>query len=50
MYVEDGIEEDSAISFNLEACIYHLGEAAYGGGLTTDLAYQSVNLTLVKIN
>ena len=33
-------------SFNLEAFIHHLDEAAYGGGLTTNLAYQSVNLTL----
>jgi len=24
-----------------------MGEAAYGGGLTTDLAYQSVNLALL---
>ena len=39
-------EEDNTISFNLGAFIHHLGEAAYGGGQTTALAYQSVNLTL----
>jgi hypothetical protein len=45
-YLKDGVEEDNTISFNLGAFIHHMGEAAYGDGQTTALAYQSVNLTL----
>jgi len=47
-YLEYGVEEDKTSSFHLGAFIHHLSdEAAYGGdGLTTDLAYQSVNLTV----
>jgi len=31
MYIEDGVEENNTISFNLEAFIHHPGEAACKG-------------------
>ena len=35
-YLEDRVEEDTTISLKLGGFIHHLGEADYGGGLTTD--------------
>jgi len=45
-YLEDGVEEDNTLSYNLAAHIHYLGEAAYGGGQTTPLVYESPTLTL----
>jgi hypothetical protein len=45
-YLEDGVEEDNTISFNLAAHIHYLGVAPFGYGQTTDLNYESSTLTL----
>jgi len=45
-YLEDGVEEDNTISFNLAAHIHYLGEAPWGNGQTTQINYQSDNLLL----
>ena len=46
-YLEDGVEHDNTISFNLAAHIHLLGpEAPWGYGQTTDLYQQSNTLTL----
>eukprot|EP00591_Stephanopyxis_turris_P000730 CAMPEP_0195512014 /NCGR_PEP_ID=MMETSP0794_2-20130614/4132_1 /TAXON_ID=515487 /ORGANISM="Stephanopyxis turris, Strain CCMP 815" /LENGTH=1294 /DNA_ID=CAMNT_0040639729 /DNA_START=53 /DNA_END=3934 /DNA_ORIENTATION=+ len=45
-YLEDGVEENNTISFNLSALIHFLGTAATGTAQTTSLAYQSPSLTL----
>jgi hypothetical protein len=46
-YLEDGVEHDNTISFNLAAHIHLLGpEAPWGNGQTTDLYQQSNTLTL----
>jgi hypothetical protein len=46
-YLEDGIEQDNTISFNLGAHIHLLGpEAPWGYGQTTELYQQSNSLTL----
>jgi len=45
-YLEDGVEEDNTISFNLAALIHMLGTPATGNGQSTPLALQSETLTL----
>lgn len=45
-YLEDGVEEDNTISFNLAAHIHYLGDAPWGNGQTTGLNYQSSDLLL----
>jgi hypothetical protein len=46
-YLEDGVEHDNTISFNLAAHIHLLGpEAPWGYGQTTDLYQQTNTLTL----
>ena len=46
-YLEDGVEEDNILSFNLAAHIHTVGETAIsGGGQTIPLFYQSDSLTL----
>jgi hypothetical protein len=45
-YLEDGVEEDNTISFNLAAHIHYLGQAPWGSGQTTQINYQSSTLLL----
>lgn len=44
-YLEDGIEEDNTISFNLAALVHFLGEAPWGWGQETQINKQSSILT-----
>jgi len=45
-YLEDGVEEDNTISFNLAAFIHIIGTPAHGSGQTVDVVYQSQDITL----
>ena len=45
-YLEDGVEEDNTISFNLASLVHIIGIAASGSGQKTSLTYQSPTLTL----
>ena len=46
-YLEDGVEEDNTISFNLAAHVHPIGAVAQGGtGQTLPLAYASDTLTI----
>lgn len=45
-YLEDGVEEDNTISFNLAAFIHMIGTPAHGNAQSTPLVYQSNNITL----
>jgi len=44
-YLEDGVEEDNTLSFNLAALIHFIGEAPWGNGQTTQINKQSATLT-----
>jgi len=44
-YLEDGIEEDNTLSFNLAAHVHFIGEAPWGNGQTTQINKQSSSLT-----
>jgi len=45
-YLEDGVEEDNTLSFNLAAHIHYLGTAPWGDGQQTSLNVASPTLTL----
>jgi hypothetical protein len=44
-YLEDGVEEDNTLSFNLAALVHFIGEAPWGNGQTTQINKQSTTLT-----
>jgi len=45
-YLEDGVEENNTLSYNLAAHIHMIGTPATGSGQTVDLVYQSDSITL----
>ena len=45
-YLEDGVEEQNTISYNLAAFIHMLATPAFGFAQTTPIVYQSATLTL----
>jgi hypothetical protein len=44
-YLEDGVEEENTLSFNLVAFVHFLGEAPWGVGQTTQIKKQTPSLT-----
>ncbi|EFA75934.1 hypothetical protein PPL_10508 [Heterostelium album PN500] len=44
-YLEDGVEQDNTLSFNLGAYVHTIGEPAAGGSQTGETFYQNENLT-----
>jgi hypothetical protein len=44
-YLEDGVEEENTLSFNLVAFVHFLGEAPWGVGQTTQIIKQTPSLT-----
>lgn len=45
-YLEDGVEEDNTLSYNLAAHIHFIGSPAIGSGQNVDVVEESLDLTL----